>query len=155
MVVLIRYLTSILLIALMLTAASGCRTIKYKMGISTTVETPEPGTPEATIQAALTTAMKLDEEAAWGEFRQLLHSNEIKSPQGEKEWRTLRWPRMRRQVQLFVVDPAKVSYKILNERVLDDGNIEIYLHNTQSDLPTPCTVKKDIDGAWRITRCSL
>ncbi|NUN12548.1 MAG: hypothetical protein HUU55_02800 [Myxococcales bacterium] len=155
MTVLTRYLTYVLLIAFVLTLSAGCRTLKYKMGIATTVDAAEPGTPEATIQAALAAAMQLDEEVAWGQFRQLLHSNEIKSPQGEREWRTMRWPRMRRQVQLFVVDPGKASYKVLNERTLDDGNIEFYLQNSQSDLPTPCTVKKDTDGAWRITRCSL
>lgn len=146
-----------LLFILLLTAlvsAGGCRKFKTMTGIGETVEEPTAGTPEATVQKVLEAGFAKQELEGWEKFQTLLHSDQH-SPQSLKNWRQFNYANLRKKVGFYVKDQGKMSYVIMDEQEGEDGTVTLYLENTQSDMPTPCSVKKDTDGAWRITKCSL
>jgi hypothetical protein len=149
---LFRLVVALLAAALVLSA--GCRQIQL-MTFGITVEEAEPGTPEATIQAALRAAMEPDEDKGWAAFESLLHSTQKESPASKNNWRKMNYAKMRTKWKLFVTDIEGPAFHIQREREQTDGGLEIFLENKRSDLPTPCTVEQDFDGAWRITKCSL
>lgn len=144
--------SALLLVALV--ATGGCRKLKTMTGIGETVEEPEAGSPEATVQKVLEAGFAKQELEGWEKFQALLHSDQH-SPQSLKNWRQFNYVNLRKKVGFYVKDQAKMSFVIMDEAEGEDGTVTLFLENTQSDMPTPCTVKKDTDGAWRITKCSL
>lgn len=151
----IRIAVGLALIAVLATAGTGCKKLKHGLGFSTHVSEAEPGSPEATIQTAIKAAMQADETTGWRQFEPLIHSNQKGSPAAVREWRELRFTRMRKQWKNFVTEGGVAEFDVGRERELEDGTLEIYIDSKTAELPTPCAVKKDTDGAWRITRCSL
>ena len=144
------------LLLMLLVLAGGCKNLKYKLGFGS-VENPDPGTPEELIQKIFKAGLNPDKEAGWLQLKPLIHSSELKSIVNVKDWKRLRFRRLRKQVKLYVNDTSKVSFKIMRVKEWPDGTLEYFVHNSKSDMPTPCTFKKDPanGGAWRIwTRCS-
>lgn len=138
-----------------LLSSTGCRGAKYKLGLETRVDNPDEGTPEATLQFAFRAAMDPNELTGWAAFEKVLHSEQKNTHNSISEWREMRFARLRKQWNHYIQDAAKASFDIENEIDFEDGGIEFYIENGSSDLPTPCMVKPDFDGVWRITRCSL
>lgn len=128
-----------------------CQKIKTKLGIGDTIKNPNPGTPEYTIQAVLRSASNSDSERGWEEFSRLLHSNETSSPVAMNDWRTMRFPAIRRKVKHLLLDPNIFSFKVMDRREYDH-TIVLYLQNKSSDMPTPCKLKRDPKqgNTWKV-----
>ena len=149
--------TAMLVLTFAAASSSGCRWVREKIGIGTVIEDPEPGTPEATIKLAIEAAATPDEDKGWKKFRRLLHSEQRKSPASERSWRENNFRAFRKKWKYYVLDPDKMSFRIVREREYEeeDGTLELFIENSKSEMPTPCSLKKDHDGAWRIMKCSL
>jgi hypothetical protein len=141
-----------LLVALL--ATGGCRKLKTMSGIGETIETPEPGTPEATVQEVLKAGLERSEQTGWERYSTLLHSTQ-QSTQSLRSWRQFNYVSLRKKVGNYLKDPTKFSFVIMDEEEGEDGTVTLFLESKNSEMPTPCTVKKDTDGSWRITKCSL
>ncbi|GMV44273.1 MAG: hypothetical protein AMXMBFR64_59890 [Myxococcales bacterium] len=145
---------AVLVLLTALLATAGCRKIKTMTGIGETIESPTPGTPEATVQKVLEAGLESQELAGWEKFQPLLHSSQ-QTPQSLKNWRQFNFVNLRKKVGFYVKDQAKMSFTIMDEAEGEDQTVTLFLENTASDMPTPCTLQKDKDGSWRITKCSL
>lgn len=145
---------AVLVLLATLLATTGCRKVKMMTGIGVTIEDPTPGTPEATVQRVLQAGFETQELAGWEKFQPLLHTSQ-QTPQSLKNWRQFNFVSLRKKVGFYVKDQSKMSFTIMDEAEGEDGTVTLYLENTESDMPTPCTVQKDTDGSWRITKCSL
>lgn len=147
-----RLLLAAVLVALVAVAgAAGCQKIRSKIGMGTTISSPDPGTPEKVIQDVLKAARMSDEADGWVAFSMLLHSQESSSPAAMNEWQTMRFPTMRRKVDFLLVDKAALVYKLMDKR--EEGKeLKVYVNNSQSDMPTPCTLRRDPEqnNAWRV-----
>lgn len=129
----------------------GCQAVKNRLGIGVTVSNPDAGTPEKVIQEVLRTAMMPDAQDGWVAFASLLHSEEIASPAGMNEWETMRFPTLRRKASYLLKDKTALTYVVMEKRT--EGNtLKVFVQNQQSDMPTPCTLKRDpVNGnAWRV-----
>lgn len=146
----IRVLTALAL-ALALVAAAGCQKMKSKLGIGEVVTAPDSGSPEKVIQDVLKAGRMADDADGWIAFAGLLHSEETSSPAGMNEWQTLRFPALRRKIDYLLLDKAALTYKMMEKR--EEGqNVKVFVANSQSDTPTPCTLRRDPaqNNAWRV-----
>ncbi len=134
-----------------LMALGGCQRIKTTLGLGDRIATPDPGTPEAVIQDVLKAARTKDEADGWEAFSNLLHSRELSSPAAMNEWQTMLYPTIRRKVDLLLEDRSALIYRLMDKR--EDGKeVKIFVKNSQSDVPTPCTLRQDPErgNAWRV-----
>ncbi|MGM0575809.1 MAG: hypothetical protein ACQEXJ_08790 [Myxococcota bacterium] len=137
----------------------GCDRVDKWLGCkwSTTVTSPEEGTPEWVVHEAVQAALEEDEAKGWERFRKLLHSSQLDSPASEQNWRTMNFSTFRRKVPLYLEDDNKAVFDICYQEDQADGGRRLFVKNEKSEMPTPCKVMKDPEagGAWRITMCSL
>jgi hypothetical protein len=134
-----------------LAATPGCQKIKTTLGLGETVSDPAPGSPEALIQSVLKTARMNDEAEGWEAFVDLLHSQETASPAAMNQWQTMRFPTIRRKVDLLLVDRSALIYKLMDKR--EEGkDLKVFVQNSQSDMPSPCTLRLDPErgNSWRV-----
>lgn len=146
----LRFLVALIALGAVL-AASGCQKVKTRLGIGETITNPDPGTPEKTIQDVLKAARAADEGEGWQVFSSLLHSQETSSPSAMNEWQTMRFPTIRRKVDYLLLDKSALIYKLMDAR--EDGkDMKIFVANSRSDMPTPCTLRRDPEqgNAWRV-----
>ncbi len=144
-------LVAALLASVAVAGVAGCQKIKSRLGIAETVSNPEPGTPEKVIQDVLKAAAMADEADGWEAFSSLLHSEETSSPAAMNEWQTMRFPTIRRKVGYLLEDRSAAIYKLMDKR--EDGrNVKVFVKNSQSEMPTPCTLRQDPEAgnAWRV-----
>lgn len=151
---LILALASLLAIAVW---SGSCSKIKGALGVKTSVSESSDDTPEGVIHAALVAGADADVERGWRAFRKLLHSEE-RNTIALRDWERLRYPRMRKKIDLFLTsrDPITYEYSRIQER--DNGAMKVFVVNSGNpDNPTPCHVKRDPKQSdrWRITNCSL
>lgn len=147
------FVTTVIALAL---SFGACRAIKNKLGLSETVEDPAENTPERVVQDVLRAGVEKDLETGWKMFAKLLHS-EQRTTGSLQQWKAFKYSSLRKKVELYIKDREKMSYAI--ERVDDepDGSVTIFITNSKSDMPTPCTVLRDekANNEWRVKRCSL
>jgi hypothetical protein len=128
-----------------------CQQIKLKLGLGDKIVNPPPGSPEKVVQEVLKSALQGDPEAGWEAFSVLLHSDEQQSPAALNDWRTMRFPAIRKKVSYLVEDKASATYTLMDKR--EEGqSLILYVKNSQSDMPTPCKLRKDPQNgnAWRV-----
>ncbi len=143
-------------VALLLASLAGCEVVdKARMKLlGVTVSNPEPETAEWVIREALLAAKDKDEERGWQRFQKVLHSQE-RTTNALKGWQQFGWPRLRRQVGLYLDDQDR--FVLRDFRTMQNDGIDFFLENRERDLPTPCSVYLDFanNKHWRIKRCSL
>lgn len=146
-----------LAVACLLVLSAGCQDVRRMAGITTTIDNPEAGTPEAVLYDALTAALDADEAKGWKAFRALLHSEQLSSAISEKTWRTMNFSTLRRKARLYLEDDGKPTYKLAYTEDVAPSSIKLFIFNEKSEVPTPCTLKPDAahNNAWRISLCSL
>ena len=148
---------------------SGCKWIKEKAGITTTVSDPDPDSPEYVVYQVLKAAIvsyKDNEKAGWLMYKKLLHSRETSAGNAQlRAWREMRWATMRRKAYLFTKDKdtkdtikdSSPTFEIAKTQEKANGKvIKIFVTNEMSDMPTPCEVKRDPKQGdkWKIvTQC--
>jgi len=139
------------LIAVLGVSAGSCQKVKMKLGIGDKVTNPDPGTPEAVIQDVLRAASDPDEEAGWERFSALLHSAEHDSPVALNDWRTMKFPAIRKKAGYLLDDRSAFSFVIMDRRE-EPPSLILLVKNSQSDLPTPCKLRPDpnANNAWRV-----
>jgi hypothetical protein len=128
-----------------------CQQIKLKLGLGDKIANAPPGSPEKVVQEVLKSALQSDAEAGWETFSLLLHSEEQQSPAALNDWRTMRFPAIRKKASYLVEDKASATY-ILMDKKEEGQSLIIYVKNSQSDMPTPCKLRKDPQNgnAWRV-----
>jgi len=129
----------------------GCQKVKSKLGIGDTITKPDPGTPEKLIQDVLSAATASDEEEGWERFYPLLHTDEVDSPGAMNDWRSSKFPTIRRKADYLLSDRSALIFDVMDRR--EEGkSLKIYVKNSQSDSPTPCKLRQDpLQGnAWRV-----
>ena len=132
-------------------AGAGCQKLKTSLGLGERISNPEAGTPESAIQQVMKAARMKDEAEGWQTFANLLHSAESASPAAMNEWQTMRFPTIRRKVDLLLEDRSALIYRLMDKR--EEGkNLRIFVKNSQSDMPTPCTLRQDPErnNAWLV-----
>ncbi|NOZ01511.1 MAG: hypothetical protein GXP54_06430 [Deltaproteobacteria bacterium] len=141
-----------MLILLVLAASTaGCQKVKTKLGIGDDITRPAPGTPEKVIQDVLKAAINADEEAGWEGFYPLLHTDEADSPAAMNNWRTIKFPAIRRKAAYLLTDKSSFEFTVMDRR--EDGrSLTIFVKNSKSDSPTPCKLRQDPDkgNAWMV-----
>ena len=152
-----RILITALLLTVTLGATSGCQQVRRMLGITTTIDNPDAGTPEALVRDVLAAAIESDESKGWEAYRKLLHSEQLLSGSSEKAWRTMNYPALRRKARLYLEDDGVPIYELAYTEEVAPSSVKIFVSNEKSEIPTPCTLKPDANhgGAWRITLCSL
>ena len=132
----------------------GCDWIRERVGMAKTVSSPEKESAEWVVQRVLEAASKEPFEEAFHDYRQYLHSSEKNSPQGMKEWETLRFPALRRKHQCFLAgdDDDKFAYDRMERRENREDYVVIFVKCKTSEMPTPCHLFKDPEegGKWRV-----
>lgn len=144
-------LAPVMLLVAVALAAGGCQRLKTKLGIGEKITNPDPGSPEKVLQDVLKAAKNPDEEEGWQMFVQLLHSEEVALPSTLNDWRTMRYPAIRRKVDYFLQDKIAYTYTLMDRR--EEGrSLSLYIENTASDTPTPCRFRQDPaqGNAWKI-----
>ena len=149
----LRVLARILLIGALL-ALGGCRMILLFTGLGETIEQAETGSPEAVLQDALAAALIEEEGAAWRQFKALIHPEQMERNNQKKLWRTDRFPRLRRQVDNYVLDKSIPSFNLVGYKELKSGEHVLSIENAKSESGTPCTFALH-EGAFYIKSCSL
>ena len=138
---------------------SGCQMVRKKLGITTEVSNPEPGTPEEVVHKVMKAAMLDDADKGFRRVQKLFH-HKISSSKGDvKNWRTLYWPKnTRKKVRkgLFFADDDKVVWRFAYKEGAGTSTVplQLYVYNEGNpDLPTPCTLAKDdkAGGEWRVS----
>jgi len=86
-----------------------------------------------------------------------MHSSQTDSQASESSWRTLNFAAFRRKVPLYLRDDTRPTYELAYAEEIRSDQVKLFVVNEMSEMPTPCTVKRDpkADGAWRIQMCSL
>lgn len=153
----VRILMVALTLTLALGATSGCKQVRRMLGITTTIDNPDDGTPEALVRDVIAAALMADETKGWEAFRKLLHSDQLRSGVSEKSWRTMNFPALRRKVRLYLEDDSTPIYELAYAEEVAPTSVKLFVANEKSEVPTPCTLKPDAEqgGAWRISICSL
>jgi hypothetical protein len=139
-----------LVLAVVVAAGIGCQKLKVKLGLGDLITNPEPGTPEKVLQDVLKAAREPDEERGWEQFTNLLHGEET-TPASLQAWREMKYPAIRKKVDALLKDRAAATFKVMDRR--EEGrSIQLYLDNSQSDVPTPCRLRQDParSNAWRV-----
>ncbi len=116
------------------------------------IESPEAGSPEATVQKALTAAINHDFDA----YLAVVHSEHKVTPSQIQSRRNYEWTRFEQQAQWYVRDEPGAIYLIA--RVVNESSDSIRLYLTdlvhEGRMPTPVWMKKD-GGSWGIVVNSL
>ncbi len=148
-----------LLLLLASLALGGCNRVDKWLGCSmtTTVDAADLDSPEGVVLEAIKAAMEKDEAAGWLRFRDLLHSRQLISQASEKNWRQLNFQTFRRKLPLYLEDDTIPVYRQCFQEEHHHDVVKVFLQNEKSEMPTPCTVRKDpeANGAYRIDLCSL
>lgn len=134
-----------------LAVATGCQKIKSKLGIGDEITKPDPGTPEKLVQDVLGAAVTEDEEEGWELFTPLLHSDEVDSPAALNDWRSIKFPSIRRKADYLLTDRSALEFSIM-ERRTEGKALIIFVDNSKSDSSTPCKLRQDPSqgNAWRV-----
>jgi hypothetical protein len=130
-------------------ALAACQKIKTKLGIGDTITDPAPGTPEKVVQDVLRAARNGDEEAGWEQFQKLLHPEEVELQSSLSNWRQFKYRGIRKKVNLLVQDPATMTFKVMDRRE-EGASLVVMVENSGSDMPTPCRLKTDAKGQWKV-----
>lgn len=150
-------LATVLLVVLAVAALGGCKEIRRALHWTSTIESPTPESPEWVVQQAIIAGMMESEKEGWAAFRSLLHSGQLASPASESSWRSMNFQSMRRKIRLYLADDTKPIYELSYVEEIREDELKVFVVNEGSELPTPCTVKRDpgAEGKWRISICSL
>ena len=141
--------------AMILLTTSGCRKVRMWTGIGLVIEQSEEGTPESVIQRAFEAALLDSEHKAWNKYRKLIHPEKNKTVIQKEEWKKDRWPRLRRNIEHYIIDPSLASFRITNEEERENGRFIIHVENQKGVVATPCALKKDQRNRWKLWSCSL
>jgi len=144
--------TAVLALTLMVVVVgTGCQSLKNRLGIGVTISNPDAGTPEKVIQDVLKAATMPDPQDSWLAFSSLVHSEEVASPAAMNEWETMRFPALRRKAPYLLKDASALTYVLMEKRT-EGPNLKVFVQNSQSDMPTPCTLRRDPaqGNAWRV-----
>lgn len=144
---------AVLTLALLMT--SGCRKVRMWTGIGLVVEQAEEGTPEEIIQRSFEAALMESESKGWNQYRKLIHPEKNKTVIQKEEWKKDRWPRLRRNIEHYILEPSLASFRVLNEDERENGRFIIHIENNKGEVPTPCALKKDTRNRWKLWSCSL
>ena len=142
-------------ISLTLLTTSGCRQVRMWTGIGLVIEEAEDGSPEEVIQQAFEAALVDSSSKAWNQYRKLIHPEKNKTIIQKEEWKKDRWPRLRRNINHYIIDPGLVSFRVMNEEERENGRFIIHIENNKGEVPTPCALKKDNRNRWKLWSCSL
>ena len=137
------------------TPLSGCDKIAYWTGIGVEIEVAESGTPARVIQKAFEAALMDGESKGWNQFKKLIHPTKNKTRIQKNEWKDDRWSRLRRNISHYITTPGTASFRVMKEELREDGRLIIHVENSEGDVPTPCALKKDDVGRWKLWSCSL
>jgi hypothetical protein len=148
-----RWLLALSLFALF--ATTGCRKVRMLTGIGLEVVDAEAGSAEEVIQEVFTAALLDSQSKGWNLFRKHIHPEKNSTVIQKEEWKVDRFPRLRRNIDHYILDPSLASFKITNEQVRENGRVLLHIKNSSGDVSTPCTLKKDARNKWKLWSCSL
>lgn len=143
------------LLVVFLMGTSGCRQVRMWTGIGLVIENAEDGTPESVIQSIFEAALLDSESKGWNLYRKHIHPEKMKTVIQKEEWKRDRWPRLRRNVSHYVLDPSLASFQVKNEEERENGRFIIHIENAKGQVPTPCALRKDGRNRWKLWSCSL
>ena len=145
---------------------TSCQACKKKLGITTTIENPEKGTPEYVIYKVIEAAIKAktDEQAGWKLYKKQLHPNEVKAGLAAvKTWRQFRLTTLTRKVHLFtkaedngknVKDSSPVYETAYKEVSENEQRVKVFVVNEGNpEQPTPCKLERTADGWGVVDTC--
>jgi hypothetical protein len=91
-------------------------------------------------------------------LNQIIHSSVSNNPHALSALIRYNWSRLCNQKSDYLSNPADPkSFTVIREQPLTHGEAEeskIFLE-TRNRNPTPCTVKKESNGAWKVSTFSL
>ena len=131
----------------------GCNWVKEKTGLGRIVTEPEDESPDWVVQKVLKAAAIEPFDAAFAEYVKYLHSEEKGSPQGMKEWETMRFKALRNKFKCFMrPEEGTDAFKIMETRENAEDYMSIFVSCKTTENPTPCHLKKDpaAGGKWRV-----
>jgi len=147
-------LATLIVLVASLVLLPGCDWLRQKLGMPKTIADPEKETPDWVVQRVLEAATKEPFDQAFGEYSKYLHSSEKNSPQGMREWETLRFPALRRKHTCYLKgdEDDKFAYERMELRENRDDYVVVFVKCKTSDMPTPCHLFKDPEegGKWRV-----
>jgi hypothetical protein len=145
---------------------TGCQAVKKKLGITTTIDNPEKGTPEYVVYKVIEAAIKAksDEMAGWRLYKKQLHPAEVKAGlQSLKTWRQFRFTTLTRKVHLFtkaedngsnVKDSSPVYESAYKEVSENEKRVKVFVANEGNpDQPTPCKLERTAEGWGVVDGC--
>ncbi len=112
------------------------------------------GAPEEIIARAMAAALDKDEAVGWRRFAELLHPSQT-SAQSLASWRRYNFAAFRRKVHLYLPEDRSIRFEVDYTEDRGEGRVKLFIENRKSDMPTPCQLRKDAEGRWRIEVCSL
>lgn len=87
----------------------------------------------------------------------LFHSDVISAPRSPEHLKAFNFPKLRRNIQLYLTDADPASYVLVRSEI-DDAQIsvKVFLHRL-GGMPSPVRLKRDPEEneAWRIVQMSL
>jgi hypothetical protein len=127
--------------------------------VGITVKDPTPGSAEWVLNEVIQAGATADEEAGWERFQKILHSDE-RNAVALMGWHQHGWPRIRKQARDYLAEDGSFTIVDFKEMMSSTGQAvgyEFYVRSKKKEMPTPCAVYIDdqVDGAWRVRRCSL
>ena len=143
------------LLVVFLLGTSGCRKVRMWTGIGLVVENAEEGSPEELIQKIFEAALLDSDSKGWNLYRKHIHPEKMKTVIQKEEWKRDRWPRLKRNIDHYVIDPSLASFRVKNEELRENGRFIIHVENEKGEVPTPCALKKDGRNRWKLWSCSL
>jgi len=157
------------LVGLMVTSGlvlTSCQACKKKLGITTTIDNPEKGTPEYVVYKVIEAAIKAktDEKAGWKLYKKQLHPSEVKAGLVSlKAWRQFRFTTLTRKVHLFtkaedsgsnVKDSSPVYESAYKEVSDNEKRVKVFVANEGNpEQPTPCKLERTEDGWGVVDGC--
>ena len=138
-----------------LSTLSGCDKVAYWTGIGVEIQVAETGSPARVIQKAFEAALMDGESKGWNQFKKLIHPVKNKTRIQKNEWKQDRWTRLRRNISHYIIEPGTAYFRVMKEELREDGRLIIHVDNSEGDVPTPCALKKDDVGRWKLWSCSL
>lgn len=121
------------------------------------VEKTVEGSPEWAVQKTLD-AGRRDDLAGW--FKDFCHPDLcIDTPTNRADMEKYTWKRFRKFVDSYLVDPAKLSFKVVKAEPSDFDDkapqVKLFLHSSKRDMPAPIVLKKDASGRFKVFSLSL
>ena len=116
---------------------------------------PAANTPEATLFLAIQSAIEPNEEAGWAQFEPLLDPERAATTaKATRAWREFNFAAFRRKAYLYTLYDGHPAYRIAYVEPQANGQLKVFVVNEKS-MPTPCHLRQQGNGPWRITACGL